>query len=82
MKNQQSPYEYLWRREHKSGRFPVLKYDPDVRGFAETCLKGMNFEQTANACKKKFGVPRAPSSSAIHRHWQKNKERLLALWAS
>lgn len=80
MSIKKSPYKASRVKLHSREQFSVVKHDPDVKCFVLQCLKTMTFKEAAAACLEKFGKERAPSKSAIHRYWKKNKLEIQAQW--
>jgi len=58
-----------WRAQHRVGGPPKILVDPELRAFVDQLLKTDTFERIARRCLERFGVPRAPSKSAISRYW-------------
>jgi hypothetical protein len=56
------------RRRHLSGNMPKIAGDPQIRRFVTKALKTMTYNEIVEACRQKFGAPRAPSKSAVARY--------------
>lgn len=65
-----------WSRTHprRKGRPSRLDRDPEIRAFVEDRLDRMTLEQIVRECRDRFD-DRAPSKSAVHRHWNRLRRR-------
>jgi len=64
-----------WHARHPTGRVSKTDADPEIAAFVNDRLGRMSVQAIAAAAKARFG-DRAPSKSAIHRHWQRLRPRL------
>ncbi len=60
-----------WRARHLPGQPSRIVGDPEVRAFIDARLSTMTFVELAEAARVEFGLPRAPSKSAIARYWHR-----------
>lgn len=60
------------RVRHRS----TLHDDSELRAFVEDRLGRWKLDDIVTACRERFGAARAPSRSALHRHWQRMRAEL------
>ena len=54
----------------KRGKRSRLTFDAEVRSFVEDRLGRLTLDTIVAECCATFGPERAPSRSAVHRHWK------------
>jgi len=67
--SRQQIFELLNERDVRRVQVSPIYRDPEVRDFIEDRLGQWTLKEIHEACRKRFGKSRAPSRSAIHRHW-------------
>ncbi len=60
-------------RDHRRGAQSKIDLDPELRAFIHDLLPHCTFAEIAAECATRFGNPRAPSRSAVHRFWQRRQ---------
>jgi hypothetical protein len=60
-------------RDHRPSTKSRIDLDPELRAFIHELLPHCTFAEIAAECAKRFGKPRAPSKSAVHRYWQRQQ---------
>lgn len=66
---------WLTARIVRGGVPSPIETDRELRAFVEDRVGRWKISHIAAACRERFGDARAPSRSAIHRHWQRLRAR-------
>lgn len=66
-----------WRRQHRRGKPSPFTTDAELRAFVEEHIHTTPFLDLAKLTHERFGPERGVSKSAISRHWNLHKDRLL-----
>lgn len=64
------------KRGVRRGVASRLERDTEVRDFVEDRLGRHSIVSIVTECRRRFGAGRAPSRSAVHRHWQRLRDRI------